>query len=34
MAQKTLLIITDGIGYRKDSDHNAFFHAKKPTYDL
>ncbi|GAA8828214.1 2,3-bisphosphoglycerate-independent phosphoglycerate mutase [Helicobacter pylori] len=34
MAQKTLLIITDGIGYREDSDHNAFFHAKKPTYDL
>ncbi len=34
MAQKTLLIITDGIGYRKDSDHNAFFYAKKPTYDL
>ncbi|GAA9316032.1 2,3-bisphosphoglycerate-independent phosphoglycerate mutase [Helicobacter pylori] len=34
MAQKTLLIITDGIGYHKDSDHNAFFHAKKPTYDL
>ncbi|GAA9000662.1 2,3-bisphosphoglycerate-independent phosphoglycerate mutase [Helicobacter pylori] len=34
MAQKTLLIITDGIGYRKDSDYNAFFHAKKPTYDL
>lgn len=34
MAQKTLLIITDGIGYRKDGDYNAFFHAKKPTYDL
>ncbi|WP_120878444.1 2,3-bisphosphoglycerate-independent phosphoglycerate mutase [Helicobacter pylori] len=34
MAQKTLLIITDGIGYRKDSEYNAFFHAKKPTYDL
>ncbi|GAA8428545.1 2,3-bisphosphoglycerate-independent phosphoglycerate mutase [Helicobacter pylori] len=34
MAQKTLLIITDGIGYREDNDHNAFFHAKKPTYDL
>ncbi len=34
MVQKTLLIITDGIGYHKDSDHNAFFHAKKPTYDL
>ncbi|GAA8140115.1 2,3-bisphosphoglycerate-independent phosphoglycerate mutase [Helicobacter pylori] len=34
MAQKTLLIITDGIGYREDSDYNAFFHAKKPTYDL
>ncbi|WQY18620.1 2,3-bisphosphoglycerate-independent phosphoglycerate mutase [Helicobacter pylori] len=34
MAQKTLLIITDGIGYHKDSDYNAFFHAKKPTYDL
>ncbi|WQY20631.1 2,3-bisphosphoglycerate-independent phosphoglycerate mutase [Helicobacter pylori] len=34
MVQKTLLIITDGIGYHKDSNHNAFFHAKKPTYDL
>ncbi|GAA6927430.1 2,3-bisphosphoglycerate-independent phosphoglycerate mutase [Helicobacter pylori] len=34
MAQKTLLIITDGIGYHKDSNYNAFFHAKKPTYDL
>ncbi|GAA9830749.1 2,3-bisphosphoglycerate-independent phosphoglycerate mutase [Helicobacter pylori] len=33
MVQKTLLIITDGIGYRKDSEYNAFFHAKKPTYD-
>ncbi|MBX7491112.1 2,3-bisphosphoglycerate-independent phosphoglycerate mutase [Helicobacter turcicus] len=30
---KTILIITDGIGYNKNENYNAFFHAKKPTYD-
>lgn len=30
---KTLLIITDGIGFNVNPDFNAFFHAKKPTYD-
>ena len=34
MAQKTVLIITDGIGHKPDSPHNAFFLAKKPTYDF
>ncbi|MGP1485973.1 MAG: 2,3-bisphosphoglycerate-independent phosphoglycerate mutase [Campylobacter sp.] len=33
MAQKTVLVITDGIGYNKDDDFNAFYKAKKPTYD-
>lgn len=33
MAQKTLLIITDGIGHKPSSPHNAFTQAKKPTYD-
>ncbi|MDR2080383.1 MAG: 2,3-bisphosphoglycerate-independent phosphoglycerate mutase [Campylobacteraceae bacterium] len=31
---KTILIITDGIGYNKHSDFNAFAAAKKPTYDM
>ncbi|WP_163555821.1 2,3-bisphosphoglycerate-independent phosphoglycerate mutase [Helicobacter suis] len=31
--QKTLLIITDGVGHNPESEGNAFFHAKKPTYD-
>ena len=31
--QKTILIITDGIGYKPDSKCNAFADAKKPTYD-
>ncbi|WP_299545761.1 2,3-bisphosphoglycerate-independent phosphoglycerate mutase [uncultured Helicobacter sp.] len=30
---KTLLIITDGIGFSANPNFNAFFHAKKPTYD-
>ncbi len=30
---KTVLIITDGIGYKPDSAANAFESAKKPTYD-
>ncbi|WP_199766187.1 2,3-bisphosphoglycerate-independent phosphoglycerate mutase [Helicobacter salomonis] len=33
MMQKTLLIITDGIGHNPSSHANAFYHAKKPTYD-
>ncbi len=31
--QKTILIITDGIGYKPDSTCNAFKDATKPTYD-
>ncbi len=31
--QKTILIITDGIGYKPQSTCNAFDAAKKPTYD-
>ncbi|MDR1460274.1 MAG: 2,3-bisphosphoglycerate-independent phosphoglycerate mutase [Campylobacteraceae bacterium] len=31
---KTILIITDGIGYNKHSNFNAFDAAKKPTYDM
>ncbi|RRS30415.1 MAG: phosphoglyceromutase [Epsilonproteobacteria bacterium (ex Lamellibrachia satsuma)] len=31
--QKTLLIITDGIGYKPHSSCNAFEDATKPTYD-
>lgn len=30
---KTILVITDGIGYSQKTQYNAFFHAKKPTYD-
>jgi len=33
MSKKTLLIITDGIGYKKDSKANAFKEANTPTYD-
>jgi len=33
MPKKTLLIITDGIGYKKNSKANAFNAAKTPTYD-
>ena len=33
MAQKTILIITDGIGYNKNGKFNAFEAAKKPNYD-
>ncbi|WP_456391400.1 2,3-bisphosphoglycerate-independent phosphoglycerate mutase [Nitratifractor sp.] len=32
-AKKTLLIITDGIGYKPHSSANAFEAARKPTYD-
>lgn len=30
---KTILVITDGIGYNKNSDFNAFANAKKNTFD-
>ncbi len=33
MQKKTLLIITDGIGYKPHSAANAFEAAQKPTYD-
>ncbi len=33
MRKKTVLIITDGIGYSPEKEYNAFLAAKKPTYD-
>ncbi len=33
MSKKVILIITDGIGYNKNCQFNAFCNAKKPTYD-
>lgn len=33
MSKKTVLVITDGIGYSPKRDFNAFHAAKKPTYD-
>ena len=33
MTNKTLLIITDGIGHNSSEKFNAFASAKKPTYD-
>ena len=33
MGQKTVLVITDGIGYSQRTEANAFHHAKKPAYD-
>lgn len=33
MSNKTVLIITDGIGYNESCEFNAFCNAKKPTYD-
>jgi 2,3-bisphosphoglycerate-independent phosphoglycerate mutase len=33
MSNKTVLIITDGIGHNKDKKFNAFANAKTPTYD-
>ncbi|VAY87110.1 2,3-bisphosphoglycerate-independent phosphoglycerate mutase [hydrothermal vent metagenome] len=33
MLNKTVLIITDGIGHNDTCKHNAFCQAKKPTYD-
>ena len=34
MSKKTVLVITDGIGYSPKTHDNAFYSAKKPTYDL
>jgi len=31
--EKTILIITDGIGHKENSKKNAFRDAKKPTFD-
>jgi len=33
LSKKAILIITDGIGFSEKTKHNAFFQAKKPTYD-
>ena len=33
MTNKTLLIITDGIGHNESKNFNAFYNAKTPTYD-
>jgi len=33
LSKKTVLVITDGIGYCSKTEHNAFFNATKPTYD-
>lgn len=33
MTKKTILVITDGIGFNENSQHNAFANANKPTYD-
>jgi len=34
MTNKTILIITDGIGHNNSCEFNAFCKAKKPTYDF
>jgi len=33
LSKKAILVITDGIGYCAKTEHNAFYNAKKPTYD-
>jgi len=33
LSKKTVLVITDGIGYSPKCDFNAFHKAKKPTYE-
>jgi 2,3-bisphosphoglycerate-independent phosphoglycerate mutase len=33
LSKKTILVITDGIGYSSKTEHNAFYNATKPTYD-
>lgn len=33
MSKKVILVITDGIGHNPHHEFNAFYNAKKPTYD-
>jgi len=33
LANKTILVITDGIGYSEKTQFNAFYNATKPTYE-
>jgi len=33
VSKKTVLVITDGIGYSAKTEYNAFYNASKPTYD-
>ena len=33
MSKKTILVITDGIGYSDKTEFNAFYNANKPTYN-
>jgi 2,3-bisphosphoglycerate-independent phosphoglycerate mutase len=33
LSKKTLLVITDGIGFSPELEHNAFHNATKPNYD-
>jgi len=33
LTKKVILVITDGIGFSPKTEHNAFYHAQKPTYD-
>ena len=33
MTNKTILVITDGIGHNTSNNYNAFFNANTPTYD-
>jgi 2,3-bisphosphoglycerate-independent phosphoglycerate mutase len=33
LSKKAILVITDGIGFSSNTEYNAFYNAKKPTYD-
>jgi 2,3-bisphosphoglycerate-independent phosphoglycerate mutase len=33
LSKKAILVITDGIGFCANTEHNAFYNAVKPTYD-
>jgi len=33
LSKKAILVITDGIGFCAKQEHNAFYNAKKPTYE-
>jgi 2,3-bisphosphoglycerate-independent phosphoglycerate mutase len=33
LSKKAILVITDGIGFCANTEHNAFYNATKPTYD-